>query len=56
MNSLEDKQVRVYGDTAVITFADGDAGGSDRARRTIVWHKTRDGWKVVSFHTSPAQQ
>ena len=56
MKTLQDKQVRVYGDTAVITFTDGDAGSADKARRTIVWHKTQDGWKVVSFHTSQAQQ
>lgn len=50
MQTLQDKTVRVYGDAAVVTFTDGDA------RRTIVWHKSRDGWKVVSFHTSPIQQ
>lgn len=52
MENLQDKKVRLYGDTAVITFSDGEA---TRARRTIVWNKTRDGWKIVSFHTSPAQ-
>jgi Domain of unknown function (DUF4440) len=50
MQTLQDKKVRVYRDAAVITFSDGDV------RRTIVWHKTQDGWQVVSFHTSPVQQ
>jgi hypothetical protein len=50
MQTLQDKKVRVYGDAAVITFTDGDA------RRTSVWHKAQDGWKVVSFHTSQIQQ
>ena len=50
METLQDKKWRVYRNAAVITFTNGDP------RRTIVWHKTQDGWKVVSFHTCPAQQ
>jgi ketosteroid isomerase-like protein len=52
--SIQDKKVRLYGNVAVLTYA--DTQGDTASRRTIVWNKTQDGWKVVSVHTSTMQQ
>jgi ketosteroid isomerase-like protein len=54
MENIRDRKVRLYGTAAVITFADGD--GANTARRTVIWTKTPEGWKVVSFHASPVEQ
>lgn len=54
MEKISDKKIRLYGNVAVMTFTDGE--GSSAARRTVVWAKTQDGWKIVSFHASPIQQ
>lgn len=52
--NIRDKKVRLYGEVAVITYADGQGGSA--GRRTLLWKKTQDGWKIVSFHTSTIQQ
>jgi hypothetical protein len=52
--SIRDKKIRLYGNVAVVTYA--DTQGSTVSRRTVVWHKAQDGWKIVSFHTSTIQQ
>jgi ketosteroid isomerase-like protein len=54
MPSIRDQKVRLYGNVAVLTYADSE--GKTASRRTVVWNKTRDGWKIVSFHTSSIQQ
>ena len=54
MNMVRDKNVRTYGNVAIITFTDGDAGSD--TRRTVVWNKMSDGWRVVAFHASMTSQ
>jgi hypothetical protein len=47
MDTVSDKNVRLCGNIALITFGDGGA------RRTIAWNRTNDGWKVVRFIRQP---
>lgn len=53
-NNVRDKNVRLYGNVAVMTYA-GDEG-SGAIRRTIVWHKTPEGWKLVSVQATTIPQ
>jgi len=52
--NIRDLQVRVFGNVAVMTYA-GDEGSS-AIRRTIVWNKTGDGWKMVSVQATTILQ
>lgn len=52
--NIRDKKVRLFGDVAVMTYA-GDEGSS-AIRRTIVWNKTPEGWKMVSVQATVIQQ
>jgi len=54
MQDLKDTKVRVYGNAAVTTFSDGDKAGVERTVRTLVWIKAGEGWRIASFHSSPA--
>lgn len=57
--AYENISVRSYGDTAVAIAdvkAKGKTGGQDVAatmKATLVFHKTKDGWKVVSGQATP---
>lgn len=52
--NIRDKKVRLFGDVAVMTYA-GDEGSS-AIRRTIVWNKTPEGWKMVAVQATAIQQ
>lgn len=52
--NIRDKNVRLYGSVAVMTYA-GDEGSS-AIRRTIVWNKTPEGWKLVSVQATTIPQ
>src|SRR5213595_2354706 len=54
MDMVRDEKVRTYGSVAIITITDG-AAGSD-TRRTVVWNKMSDGWRIVAFHASMTPQ
>ena|SRR5687768_12829556 len=51
--NVRDKKVRLFGNVAVMTYA-GDEGSS-AIRRTIVWNKTLEGWKMVSVQATAIQ-
>ena len=51
MEKIAEKKAKTYGDFAIISFKDGE--GNSAARRTIVWQKTQEGWKVLSMQTTP---
>jgi uncharacterized protein (TIGR02246 family) len=57
--TYENVSVRSYGDTAVAIAdvkAKGKASGQDvsgNIKATLVFHKTKDGWKVVSGQATP---
>lgn len=49
--------VQLFGDTAILTFELGDlptdpAEPGRLSRRTIVMHRTAEGWKIVHLHGS----
>lgn len=54
----EDVNVRIYGDTAVVTgrFSQtahlGERSETNQFRYTDVYHRTRHGWQAVSAHAS----
>jgi ketosteroid isomerase-like protein len=54
----EDVNVRVYGDTAVLTgrFTQtarlGDRSETNQFRYTDIYHRTKHGWQAVSAHAS----
>ena len=43
--------LQIFGDTAIATFHLDDRAGFLN-RRTLVLHKTSDGWKIVHLHAS----
>lgn len=53
-SNIREKIVRLYGEVAVMTYA-GDEG-STAIRRTIVWNKTSQGWKLVSVQATTIPQ
>jgi ketosteroid isomerase-like protein len=54
MKNIRDKKVRLFGDVAVLTYAADE--GSSAIRRSIVWNKTPEGWKMVSAQATTIQQ
>ena len=49
--------VQLFGDTAILTFELGDlpedpAAPGRLSRRTLVMHRTAEGWKIVHLHGS----
>ena len=47
----KDLEVQVFGDVAIATFHLDDRAGLLN-RRTIVLHRTKEGWKIVHLHAS----
>ena len=54
MANIRDKKVRLYGQVAVMTYAAEE--GSSAIRRTIVWNKTPQGWKMVTVQATAIQK
>jgi ketosteroid isomerase-like protein len=54
---IVDPKVQASGDTAVLTFLfecrNGDT--THRYYSTLVWHRTKDGWRVIHAHWSKAK-
>jgi len=48
---LKEMRIQTFGDVAIATFHLDDRVGFLN-RRTIVLHKTNDGWKIVHLHAS----
>ena len=46
-----DLEVQMLNDVAIVTFH-LDRGKNSIGRRTLVWHKNGDGWKIVHLHAS----
>jgi ketosteroid isomerase-like protein len=46
-----DLRVQMAGDAAIVTF---HLGAESPARRSLVFHHTPGGWKLVHWHASPA--
>ena len=47
----QDLEIQMFDDIAIVTFH-LDRGKTSIGRRTLVWHKNGDGWKIVHLHAS----
>jgi ketosteroid isomerase-like protein len=47
----KDMRIQIFGDIAIATFHLDDRAGFLN-RRTVVLHKTGEGWKIVHLHAS----
>ena len=47
----QDLEIQMFDDIAIVTFH-LDRGKNSIGRRTLVWHKNAEGWKIVHLHAS----
>ncbi len=59
-NDVRDRKIRVYGDTAVVTFLVSFKGAvssepyTGDLRRTVVWAKQNGDWKIIAYQVTRA--
>jgi uncharacterized protein (TIGR02246 family) len=60
-NETRDRKIRLYGDTAVVTFLVSFKGAVSREpysgdlHRTVVWVKQKGNWKIVAYQVTRVQ-